>query len=42
MGVKSLSRYLNEYAAADEASKDMAKRLIRMEEELGTGLRTYL
>ena len=24
-GVKSLSRYLNKYAAADERSKDMAK-----------------
>ena len=42
MGVKSLSRYLNEYAAADETSKDIAKRLIRMEEQLGIDLRRYL
>ena len=28
MGVKSLSKYLNQYAAADEASKGMARRLI--------------
>ena len=34
MGVKSLSRYLNEYAAADEQSKDLAKRLIRAEQQL--------
>ena len=26
MGVKSLSRYLNQYKAADERSKDLAKR----------------
>ena len=30
MGVKSLGRYLNEYKAADEESKDIAKRLIRV------------
>ena len=32
MGVKSLNRYLNQYKAADEVSKDMAKRLINLEE----------
>lgn len=42
MGVKSLSRYLNQYAAADEASKDIAKRLIQLEERLGVDLRDYL
>lgn len=42
MGVKSLSRYLNQYRAADEPSKDMAKRLIRLEETLGQELREYL
>lgn len=42
MGVKSLSRYLNQYAAADEASKDIAKRLIRLEEQLGVALRDFL
>ena len=42
MGVKSLSRYLNQYAAADEASKDIAKRLIRLEEQLAVDLRDYL
>lgn len=42
MGVKSLTKYLNQYEAADEASKDIAKRLIRLEEQLAIDLRPYL
>ena len=42
MGVKSLSRYLNEYEAADEQSKDIAKRLISLEEKLAVDVRKYL
>lgn len=42
MGVKSLSRYLNQYAAADEVSKDIAKRLIALEEKLAKDIRGYL
>ena len=42
MGVKSLSRYLNQYAAADEKSKDIAKRLIALEEKLGVDIRKFL
>lgn len=42
MGVKSLSRYLNQYAAADERSKDLCKRLIKLEETLGVQMRGYL
>lgn len=42
MGVKALSRYLNEYAAADEFSKDIAKKLIHLEDKLGTDLRPFL
>ena len=42
MGVKSLNRYLNEYKAADEVSKDIAKRLINQEEKLATNLRGFL
>ena len=42
MGVKSLSRYLNQYAAADEVSKDICKRLIKLEEKLGKQMRGYL
>jgi hypothetical protein len=42
MGVKSLSKYLNQYKAADEGSKDIAKRLIELEERLGKDIRGYL
>lgn len=42
MGVKSLNQYLNQYKAADEASKDLAKRLIRLEEQLAVEIRTFL
>ena len=42
MGVKSLSRYLNKYEAADEGSKDIAKRLISSEENLAVGMRGFL
>lgn len=42
MGIKSLSRYMNQYKAADERSKDIAKRLISSEEKLSTDMRQYL
>ena len=42
MGVKSLNRYLNEYEAADEVSKDITKRLINLEEKLAIDIRAYL
>ena len=42
MGVKSLNKYLNEYKAADEVSKDIAKRLINLEERLAIDIRSYL
>ena len=42
MGVKSLSRYLNQYAAADEKSKDICKKLIKLGEQLAVDLRDYL
>ncbi|MBQ6824952.1 MAG: hypothetical protein IJP27_09885 [Clostridia bacterium] len=42
MGVKSLSRYLNEYEAADEISKDIAKRLINLEQRLADDIRKFL
>lgn len=42
MGVKSLNRYLNQYKAADEVSKDIAKRLINLEEELAIDIREFL
>lgn len=42
MGVKSLSKYLNQYKAADEKSKDITKRLIRLEEKLAADIRSFL
>ena len=42
MGVKSLARYLNKYEAADEKSKDIAKRLIHLEERLAVDIRAFL
>lgn len=42
MGVKSLNRYLNEYKAADERAKDIAKRLIHLEERMTAEMRDFL
>lgn len=42
MGVKSLSKYLNQYEAASEDAKDIAKRLINLEEKLAQDIRCYL
>ncbi len=42
MGVKSLSKYLNQYAAADETSKALCRRLIEAEEALAVRLRDFL
>lgn len=42
MGVKSLSRYLNQYQAASEEAKDVAKRLIALESQLAVDLRGFL
>lgn len=42
MGIKSLSKYLNEYKAADESAKGIAKRLISQEERLVEQVRPYL
>ena len=42
MGVKSLGKYLNQYKAADEQSKNITKKLITLEEQLAVDLRKYL
>ena len=42
MGVKSLNKYLNQYEAADEVSKDITKRLINLEEKLAVDMRGFL
>ena len=42
MGIRSLSKYLNEYKAAEEYSKDIAKKLIAIEDRLSVELRSFL
>ncbi|MBQ4521774.1 MAG: hypothetical protein IJA10_02335 [Lachnospiraceae bacterium] len=42
MGVKSLHRYLNQYKAANEKTKDITKRLINLEEKLAIDIRRFL
>ena len=42
MGVKTLHRYLNQYRGAEEKTKDIAKRLINLEEKLTVDIRAYL
>lgn len=42
MGVKSLTTYLHQYKAADEASKNITKRLVALEEDLSVRMRPFL
>ena len=42
MGIKSLTKYLNEYEAADKKSKDLAKKVIGLEESLAQDMKEYL
>ena len=42
MGTKSLHRYLNQYQAADDTSKDICRKLVSIEEELCRDLKSYL
>lgn len=42
MGVKSLHKYLNEYKAADESSKEITKKLVNLEQKLAVDIRSYL
>ncbi|MCI9486803.1 MAG: hypothetical protein HFI64_07490 [Lachnospiraceae bacterium] len=42
MGIKSLSAYLNQYSAADDASRQIAGNIIRLEESMSEDLRQYL
>ena len=42
MGVKSLSKYLNQYKAADEDSKALTRKLISIEEQLAADIRQFL
>lgn len=42
MGVKSVSRYINQYRSADEKSKRIAERLVEIELNLINDIRQYL
>lgn len=42
MGIQSLSEYLNKYKAAEEKVKDIAKKIIKIEDELAHSLREFL
>ena len=42
MGIKSLNKYLNQYKAADEKSKNITKQLINIEEKLAVDIRCFL
>ena len=42
MGVKSLRRYLNQYKAAEEPAKEMAQKLISLEEDMVKAMQPYL
>ena len=42
MGIKSLYKYLNQYKAADDRSKDFTKKLINLQERQLNEMRQYL
>lgn len=42
MGVKSLSRYLNQYQCADSKSRDITQRLVKIEDRLAVDIRQFL
>lgn len=42
MGIKSLRRYLNEFKAAGEDTRQLTRRLIQTEENMASDLKTYL
>lgn len=42
MGVKSLNKFLNQFKAADEKSKDITKKLSDLEEKLAVEIRKFL
>lgn len=42
MGVKSLSRYLNQYKSADGKSKNITSRLVNIESRLAEDIREFL
>lgn len=41
-GMSWMKKYLNQYKAADEKTKDITKRLIKLEEKLAVDIRPFL
>lgn len=42
MGVKSLSRYLNQYKSANSQSRNITNRLVQIEDKLAVDIRQFL
>ncbi|MDF2537842.1 MAG: hypothetical protein K0S76_863 [Herbinix sp.] len=42
MGIKSLSRYINQYPTASKESMDLAKRLVKIEQDFMNSLLAYM
>ncbi len=42
MGIKSLHKYINKYAGAEQSTKDIARNISELEETLGKDMRPYL
>ena len=42
MGTKTLNKYLNDYESASEEAKSIAKRLIKIEDDLAADIRCFL
>ncbi|MBQ8907690.1 MAG: hypothetical protein IJY71_03795 [Clostridia bacterium] len=42
MGVKSLSRYLNQYKEAEQCARDLAGKLVALEDRMAKDIRPYL
>lgn len=42
MGIKSVSRYLNQYKAASDESINLAKKLVQLEQEFMNALLEFL
>ena len=42
MGIKSINRYMNQYKDAGKYGKDIAKEIVRIEENLAQDVRGYL
>lgn len=42
MGIKSINRYMNQYQNAEDYAKDIANKIIEIEENLAQDIRKYL